>query len=365
YDVTQPNSFKSLDSWRDEFLVQAGPRDPDKFPFILIGNKVDLESRSVTKKRAAQWAQCKSGMPYIECSAKEAVNVDEAFCSLARIALAGETSAVAADEAAAAEIPAAIQLRAGDADSNSGHRACHPEFEANGPIFVPHSAQCFGNLPNQRPQCRLASVKIVVLGDAGVGKTALLHRLVHSGYHGDGIYRATIGSDLLMKRLVLNCGAEVTLQLWDTAGQERFRSLNRAYFRGADGCVLVFDLTSTASLASLTHWRQEFDSERSGFESAAALPPLLLLGNKADLPTGSRAVSGRCVAAWRSAQQLPSDAERYFECSAKTGLNVEAAFRHLAAACLSRRRHPMEAGLRLALTNGTGDSASGCVCRPA
>uniref|UniRef100_A0A1I8FTB3 Rab-like protein 3 n=1 Tax=Macrostomum lignano TaxID=282301 RepID=A0A1I8FTB3_9PLAT len=56
YDVTQPNSFKTLDSWRDEFLIQASPRDPDNFPFVLVGNKIDLENRGVTKKRAAHAA---------------------------------------------------------------------------------------------------------------------------------------------------------------------------------------------------------------------------------------------------------------------------------------------------------------------
>ena len=47
YDVTMPNTFKTLDSWRDEFLIQASPRDPENFPFVVIGNKIDLENRVV------------------------------------------------------------------------------------------------------------------------------------------------------------------------------------------------------------------------------------------------------------------------------------------------------------------------------
>ena len=47
FDVTQPGSFKTLDSWRDEFLIQASPRDPENFPFVVLGNKVDLENRAV------------------------------------------------------------------------------------------------------------------------------------------------------------------------------------------------------------------------------------------------------------------------------------------------------------------------------
>lgn len=48
FDVTSPGSFKSLDGWRDEFLIQASPSDPDHFPFVVLGNKVDLENRAVS-----------------------------------------------------------------------------------------------------------------------------------------------------------------------------------------------------------------------------------------------------------------------------------------------------------------------------
>lgn len=48
FDVTMPNTFRTLDSWRDEFLIQASPRDPENFPFVVIGNKIDLENRAVS-----------------------------------------------------------------------------------------------------------------------------------------------------------------------------------------------------------------------------------------------------------------------------------------------------------------------------
>uniref|UniRef100_A0A6A7FQ74 Ras-related protein Rab-7a-like n=2 Tax=Hirondellea gigas TaxID=1518452 RepID=A0A6A7FQ74_9CRUS len=90
YDVTAPDSFKALDSWRDEFLIQASPRDPDHFPFVVLGNKVDLENRSVSTKRAQQWCQSKADVPYFETSAKEAINIELAFQTIARNALAQE-----------------------------------------------------------------------------------------------------------------------------------------------------------------------------------------------------------------------------------------------------------------------------------
>ena len=87
YDVTQPNTFKTLDSWRDEFLIQASPRDPENFPFVVLGNKVDLENRAVPTRRAQGWCETKNNIPYFETSAKEAINVEQAFQAIARKAL--------------------------------------------------------------------------------------------------------------------------------------------------------------------------------------------------------------------------------------------------------------------------------------
>ena len=100
YDVNTPKSFDTLDSWRDEFLIQASPRDPENFPFVseffqnevwsglidsvpkvVLGNKIDVEEtkRMISSKRAMAFCQLKGGIPYFETSAKEAVNVEQAF----------------------------------------------------------------------------------------------------------------------------------------------------------------------------------------------------------------------------------------------------------------------------------------------
>jgi Ras-related protein Rab-7A len=91
FDVVQPKTFDNLDSWRDEFLIQAGPRDPDNFPFVVLGNKIDVDSRVVAQKRALAWCQAKGNVPYFETSAKEAINVDQAFQVIARNALKQES----------------------------------------------------------------------------------------------------------------------------------------------------------------------------------------------------------------------------------------------------------------------------------
>lgn len=91
YDVNVAKTFDNLDSWRDEFLIQAAPRDPDNFPFVVLGNKIDMEgNRVVSTKRAQSWCQSKGNIPYYETSAKEAINVEQAFQVIAKQALKQE-----------------------------------------------------------------------------------------------------------------------------------------------------------------------------------------------------------------------------------------------------------------------------------
>lgn len=105
YDVNNSKSFDTLDSWRDEFLVQASPRDPENFPFVrtpadgigvrsliqvhkvVLGNKIDVEEnkRMISAKRAMTFCSSKGNIPYFETSAKEAVNVEQAFESKQKI----------------------------------------------------------------------------------------------------------------------------------------------------------------------------------------------------------------------------------------------------------------------------------------
>jgi len=91
FDVNVAKTFENLNSWREEFLIQAGPRDPENFPFIVLGNKIDLEnSRVVSAKKASAWCQSKGNIPYFETSAKEAINVEQAFQTIAKNAMKEE-----------------------------------------------------------------------------------------------------------------------------------------------------------------------------------------------------------------------------------------------------------------------------------
>lgn len=95
YDITAEKSFEQLNSWRDEFLSQASPRNPEGFPFVVIGNKVDKEpERRVPKSKATQWCKSKTDkpIPYFETSAKDAIKVESAFLEAAQMALSQETA---------------------------------------------------------------------------------------------------------------------------------------------------------------------------------------------------------------------------------------------------------------------------------
>ena len=98
-------------------------------------------------------------------------------------------------------------------------------------------------------------LKVIVLGDSGVGKTSLMNQYVNRKFTNQ--YKATIGADFLTKEVMIE-DKLVTMQIWDTAGQERFQSLGVAFYRGADACVLVYDVTNEKSFRQLDSWREEF-----------------------------------------------------------------------------------------------------------
>ena len=97
--------------------------------------------------------------------------------------------------------------------------------------------------------------KIVLIGDSGVGKSNLITRFTKDEFNIES--KATIGVEFATKVLTVQ-SSMVKTQIWDTAGQERFQSLGVAFYRGADVCVLVYDVTSAKSFASLDNWRDEF-----------------------------------------------------------------------------------------------------------
>jgi len=168
-------------------------------------------------------------------------------------------------------------------------------------------------------------LKLLLLGDAGVGKTSLLNQFVNREFTAQ--YKATIGSDFSSKQLDVD-GRYVTLQIWDTAGQERFQSLGPTFYRGTDCCILVYDITKPATFENIKKWRNEF-AMQLGLTNSAEFP-FLLLGNKSDLP--EKAVQ---ASAAREFAQMNGDMV-FFEVSAKTAEGVQTSFEAIVRKALEK-----------------------------
>mmetsp|Transcript_1534 Transcript_1534/g.2997 ORF Transcript_1534/g.2997 Transcript_1534/m.2997 type:complete len:209 (+) Transcript_1534:77-703(+) len=159
--------------------------------------------------------------------------------------------------------------------------------------------------------------KVVLVGDATVGKTHLLSRYTRGTL--PKAPTATIGVEFATKTLQLEAeGGTVKAQIWDTAGQERFRTITSSYYRGAHGIIVVYDVTDKESFNNVKHWVQEID------KYAADGVNKLLVGNKCDL-------SSKKVVSYDEAKELSDSLGiQFMETSAKNAHNVEQAFQTMA-----------------------------------
>jgi len=167
--------------------------------------------------------------------------------------------------------------------------------------------------------------KLVLIGDSGVGKSCLLLRFADDNFTDS--YISTIGVDFRFRTVTID-KKTVKLQIWDTAGQERFRTITSAYYRGADGIIMVYDVTSSESFDHVEEWLSEVD--RYANENTAKL----LVGNKADL-VEERQVSEEVASKFAAKIRTP-----FIETSAKTATNVDAAFLTMAKELIKNREKP-------------------------
>lgn len=151
------------------------------------------------------------------------------------------------------------------------------------------------------------SVKTVIIGDSGVGKTCLLTRFIRDVF--DEGSQPTLGVEFMAK-VVATPKRRIELQLWDTAGQELFRSVTRGYYRGALVAYLVYDITSQGSFQSLNRW---IDDLKQATPNDVIT---ILIGNKSDM------AANRQVSVEEAEEFAKQHNMKYFEASAKNGERV-------------------------------------------
>ncbi|GMH96871.1 hypothetical protein TrVE_jg13211 [Triparma verrucosa] len=155
-------------------------------------------------------------------------------------------------------------------------------------------------------------VKLLLIGDSGVGKSCLLLRFADSTF--TSAYITTIGIDFKIKNVEVG-GKRVKLQVWDTAGQERFRTITKAYYKGAQGILMVFDVSNEDSFVNVTNWMEQIK------DNASEGVKIILLANKVDVVAEERVVSKSM------GEQLAAKfGVKYFETSAKDDHNVGESF---------------------------------------
>lgn len=152
-------------------------------------------------------------------------------------------------------------------------------------------------------------VKLLMIGDSGVGKTCLLLRYANDSF--SPTFITTIGIDFKIKNIMLE-GKRIKLQIWDTAGQERFRTITTSYFRGAQGILLVYDCTDKQTFQSIRNWVAQIDMH------ADVNVNKILIANKCDMEKAVSTEEGNALAKEYNI--------KFFEASAKLDINVEKAF---------------------------------------
>jgi Ras-related protein Rab-5C len=164
---------------------------------------------------------------------------------------------------------------------------------------------------------RQPGYKLVLLGDASVGKTSLVVRFVSN--HFNEAVETTVGAAFSTQTVSTETGKNIKFEIWDTAGQERFKSLAPMYYRNASCAVVVFDLTSESSFARAKDWVKQLALSNN--------PDIViaLAGNKADIPSSQRQVKADEIKQFTLEESLI-----YLETSAKTGHNVQKLFETIA-----------------------------------
>ncbi|KAG8988443.1 hypothetical protein FRB94_000699 [Tulasnella sp. JGI-2019a] len=213
------------------------------------------------------------------------------------------------------------------------------------------------------------NIKLLLIGNSSVGKSSLLLRFADETFLTEDESSATIGVDFRVSKMEVN-GRRVKLSIWDTAGQERFRTITSSYYRGAQGIILVYDVSNRESFEALPRWLSEVET----YVNAAVVK--ILVGNKVDKEF-SRAVSEDEGA--KFAERMGT---LFVEASAKTSVGVHEAFQEVVTRIIdtpslwqSQQARKTTGGgpasptrtmpggtVKLSSDQATADEGGGCMC---
>ena len=188
------------------------------------------------------------------------------------------------------------------------------------------------------------TLKILTIGESGVGKTCVLRRFVENKFMKNHL--ATIGIDFKTKTVQYG-NSSIKLKIWDTAGQERFRNITNQYYKGADGIALIFDVTDRKSFDKIKEWMMQIRCNTQADEIG-----LVLMGNKCDFE--SREVTAE------DGEKLGQELGiKYYETSALDGKNITDAFTYLTGEIMKKKNLNVNgaAGGGVELNNTAGGNA--------
>ncbi|XP_069794758.1 ras-related protein Rab-3B-like [Narcine bancroftii] len=196
--------------------------------------------------------------------------------------------------------------------------------------------------------------KLLIIGNSSVGKTSFLFRYADDTF--TSAFVSTVGIDFKVKTVYRN-DKRVKLQIWDTAGQERYRTITTAYYRGAMGFILMYDITNEVSFNAVQDWATQIKTY--SWDNAQ----VILVGNKCDMEDERviPAVKGKHLA-----DQLGFD---FFEVSAKENINVKQVFERLVDIICEKMSESLDSDSSMAsgnkhmrLTDNPASMQQNCAC---
>ncbi|KAL3869804.1 hypothetical protein ACJMK2_042439 [Sinanodonta woodiana] len=157
------------------------------------------------------------------------------------------------------------------------------------------------------------AIKVVVVGNGAVGKSSMIQRYCKGIFTKD--YKKTIGVDFLERQIEVN-NEEVRLMLWDTAGQEEFDAITKAYYRGAQACVLAFSVVDRDSFEAIESWKRKVEAEVGEIS-------MVIVQNKIDM------IDEACIQPEEAENLAKKLRLRFYNTSVKENINVDEVFRYL------------------------------------